>query len=67
MNSKQKQLRISRGYRLKRSTHDLIKDLQNMTGKDCDAVLESSCRMYYTHYIQKLDQIKDKNKPSAQI
>ncbi len=65
MNSKQKQIRISRGYRLKRSTHDLIKDLQNITGKDCDAVLESSCRMYYAHYIQKLDTVKQKNKPAA--
>ncbi len=60
-----RKIKISRGYRLKRSTHDLIKDLQNLTGKDCDAVLESSCRMFYAHYIQKLDTIKQKNKPAA--
>lgn len=60
-----RKIKISRGYRLKRSTHDLIKDLQNITGKDCDTVLENSCRMYYVHYIQKLNSPKQKNKPAA--
>lgn len=58
MNNRQNKIRISRGYRLKRTTHDLLKNLQLITGEDCDTIIEDSCRMYYSHYIQKLDVIK---------
>lgn len=62
MNNQKKEIRISRGYRLKRATHDLLKNLQLITGEDCDTIIEDSCRMYYSNYIQKLDKIRSDKK-----
>jgi hypothetical protein len=40
-------LKISRGYRLKISTHKLIKSLQDITQEDSDTVLKRACMLYY--------------------
>lgn len=60
MNNRKNDIRISRGYRLKRTTHDLLKNLQLITGEDCDAIIEIACRMYYTDYLQKPETVKKK-------
>ncbi len=62
MSIRDTEIRISRGYRLKKNTHDLLKNLQLITGEDCDSIIEDSCRMYYAHYIQKLDEIRKSSK-----
>jgi hypothetical protein len=59
-----KKSRVSRGYRLKSTTHDLLKNLQLITGEDCDSIIEDSCRMYYAHYIQKLEEIRNNSNSS---
>lgn len=41
------EMKTSRGYRLKVSTHSLIKSLQELTRDDTDAVLTESCLMLY--------------------
>ena len=43
---KNNMLKISRGYRLKRSTHKLIKSLEAITECDTDTIIERSCRLY---------------------
>ncbi len=58
MNNRQNDIRISRGYRLKRTTHDLLKNLQLITGEDCDTIIENSCRMYYADYLLKPETVK---------
>lgn len=67
MNNRQNEIRISRGYRLKRTTHDLLKNLQLITGEDCDTIIEDSCRMYYSHYIQKLEEKKFNKKKDHRL
>ena len=39
--------KISKGYRLKLSTHQLIKNLKEITRADSDTVLNRSCKLYY--------------------
>jgi len=58
MKNRKNDIRISRGYRLKRTTHDLLKNLQLITGEGCDAIIEIACRMYYTDYLQKQETVK---------
>lgn len=45
-------LKIARGYRLKPSTHKLIKSLQELTNADSDTVLSESCKLYYKKLIE---------------
>jgi hypothetical protein len=45
--------KISRGYRLKLSTHKLIKSLQELTENDSDFVINMSCRLF----MQKITQV----------
>lgn len=44
---KKKELRTSKGYRLKVSTHNLIKSLQELTQYDTDTVITESCLLMY--------------------
>lgn len=44
---KNKELRTSKGYRLKVSTHNLIKSLQELTQYDTDTVITESCLLMY--------------------
>lgn len=39
--------KISRGYRLKRSTHEMIKRLIFITQENSDSVISRSCEIYY--------------------
>lgn len=52
------QVKTSRGYRLKPSTHRLIKSLEEITQTDSDKVLEASCTLYY----RKLFRIEENEK-----
>jgi hypothetical protein len=49
---KKNTLKISRGYRLKLSTHKLIRSLQELTENDSDFVINMSCRLF----MQKITQ-----------
>ena len=49
-------LKISRGYRLKRSTHNLIKNLQEITHTDSDTVLNRSCMLYYKTILEQSEK-----------
>ena len=53
---KKKELRTSKGYRLKVSTHNLIKSLQELTGSDVDGVLTQSCILLYKQILLKKEQ-----------
>ncbi len=39
--------RTARGYRLKISTHNMIKSLQELTNYDADRVITESCLLMY--------------------
>ena len=41
-----KTVKISRGYRLKPSTHKLIKSLEVITDYDTDTIISNSCRLF---------------------
>ncbi|HWA05439.1 MAG TPA: hypothetical protein VG961_02745 [Ignavibacteria bacterium] len=56
---KKKELRTSKGYRLKLSTHNLIKSLQELTSNDADTVItESLLLMYKKVLAEKESNIK---------
>lgn len=40
-------IKISRGYRLKVKTHNLIKNLQVITSLSSDQVISKSCMLFY--------------------
>lgn len=48
---KKTELRTARGYRLKLSTHAMIKSLQELTGSDADTVLTESVLLMYKKVI----------------
>ena len=50
---KKNKQKISRGYRLKLSTHKLIKSLQELTENDSDFVINMSCRLF----MQKITKV----------
>jgi hypothetical protein len=55
--------KISRGYRLKISTHSLIKGLQELTRDDTDTVLTESCLMLYKKVLtEKENNLLNNNK-----
>jgi len=41
-----KAVKISRGYRLKPSTHKLIKSIEAITDYDTDTIISSSCKLF---------------------
>lgn len=44
-------LRIARGYRLKVSTHNLIKNLSEISGLDSDTIITQACLLLYKKII----------------
>ncbi len=42
-----KEKKISRGYRLKPSTHKLLADIQEKLRTDADTVIHSACIMFF--------------------
>jgi hypothetical protein len=55
--------RTSKGYRLKSSTHSLIKSLQVLTQKDVETVISESCLLLYKKIISE----KEKNSSIIKI
>ena len=51
-------LKISKGYRLKLSTHSLIKNLQMITSLSSDEVLKKSCMLYYKTILEQSNIVK---------
>ncbi len=49
-------LKTSKGYRLKLSTHAMIKSLQELTGNDADSVITQSCILLYRQIIGKKEE-----------
>ncbi len=60
---KKSELKISKGYRLKVSTHSMIKGLQEITGNDSDTVITESCLMLFAKVIKE----KGKNLKNKEI
>lgn len=46
-------MKISRGYRLRVKTHNLIKNLQVITSLSSDQVLSKSCMLYYKTILEQ--------------
>jgi hypothetical protein len=47
-----KAVKISRGYRLKPSTHKLIKSIEVITDYDTDTIISNSCRLFLKTVVQ---------------
>ena len=52
------QIKTSRGYRLKPSTHKMIRSLQEITQSDSDSVLTASCILYYKQILASDENVK---------
>jgi len=57
MDTYKTEIKISKGYRLKLSTHSMIKSLQELSGSDADSVITQSCLLLYKQILE----IKEKN------
>lgn len=57
-------LRISRGYRLKVSTHNLIKYLTEMTGMDSDTLITQACLLLNKKFIEEKEILFNNHKDS---
>ncbi len=58
---KKKVSKISRGYRLKQTTHDRIKKLILITQENSDSVISRSCGLYYKQLsVQNYSSAKNK-------
>lgn len=55
-NSNGSDLKTSKGYRLKLSTHAMIKSLQELTGGDADVVITQSCILLYKQILEKKEE-----------
>jgi len=45
--------KISKGYRLKQETHDLIKQIQNAIMGNTDEAINMACRKFLSEYPKK--------------
>jgi hypothetical protein len=54
-------IKVSKGYRLRLSTHSLIKNLQVITSLSSDQVLSKSCMMYYKTILEQTNIEKTNN------
>jgi hypothetical protein len=54
-------LKISRGYRLRVKTHNLIKNLQEITSLSSDQVLSRSCMLFYKTILEQNGISKTEN------
>ncbi len=50
---KTKPKKISKGYRLKPETHELIKVLQEMFDTSADTIIYNACELYYNQIVKK--------------
>jgi len=57
MDTYKTEIKTSKGYRLKLSTHSMIKSLQELSGSDADSVITQSCLLLYKQILEK----KEKN------
>lgn len=51
--TKPKIRKISKGYRLKPETHELIKVLQEMFDTSADTIIYKACEQYYNQMVKK--------------
>lgn len=51
--TKPKTRKISKGYRLKPETHELIKVLQEMFDTSADTIIYKACEKYYNQKVKK--------------
>lgn len=58
--------RIAKGYRLKVSTHSLIKSLQELTKYDADTVITESCLLMYKKVLSEKENNLFKNNREIQ-
>jgi hypothetical protein len=58
-------LKISRGYRLRKSTHSLIKNLELLTSQDSDMVISKSCTLYYKKIFEDTETLKLKPRKAS--
>lgn len=49
--------RTARGYRLKVSTHNMIKSLQELTNHDADTVITESCLLMYKKVLSEKESV----------
>lgn len=59
-----KNSKISRGYRLKVSTHSMIKNLQQLTKQTSDIVISRSCTLYFVKLLEENKNIINYKKSS---
>jgi len=59
-------LRIARGYRLKVSTHNLIKNLSEMSGMDLDTLITQACLLLNKKIIEEKEISFKKDKEPQQ-
>jgi len=45
--------KISKGYRLKKETHDLVYKIQEILKSDQDTAISKACRRYYTELLKR--------------
>jgi len=45
--------KISKGYRLKPSTHNLVFKIQELLGSNQDMVISRACKKYYNELVDK--------------
>lgn len=57
---KSKSKKISKGYRLKPETHDLVKSLQEMFDTSTDTIISRACKLYYEQIVKKNSVNKNK-------
>lgn len=55
------EIKTSKGYRLKLSTHSMIKSLQALIGSDADGVITQSCLLFYKKVIKEKEQNLNNN------
>lgn len=61
-NSAKNSLRIARGYRLKVSTHNMIKNLSELTGMDSDTLITQAFLLLNKKILEENDTIFKNNK-----
>jgi hypothetical protein len=55
---KKKVIKISKGYRLKPSTHKVIHKIQELISGDQDMAVGNACRKYYRELKKKLNTVE---------
>jgi hypothetical protein len=50
-----KNLKVSKGYRLKPATHKLIRTIQELMGSNQDEVIGKACRFFYEEITKNIN------------